>query len=770
MKLMELANAEVCPLKPVMRNASPVLMRCLFLQKQAVSHSGRADTSQQRDWLPFRNGVCLDSPHAGDGASWAVVHWLWYCADQTVDGRPTHITNGFVARLPLSGLVTFDFSTSLRPPLAARTAPLRAIRFLIRYCGLKAGSTFGGVTIDSKPEAVTVPKLFDPRERAAHGANDVGDGTTEGGSGNGLDDLSSIHTPAVTEDLAAKLRTLHQDSMEFASVIESEFGGDNTWDKEAVHPMVGFRFGGDDDLEEGWDDEVQSNMLWDKLRGNFSCVVVAQAEFSARTWGSEVTSLCVLPAFRFVAVNEQLKHKSDRDSAASSIHGEDFHEQEPVRRNRMKLVKRGDNSLAPVETNDGQSAKGPLMFRKLLRANSERVLTKMPSLRAAIGSGTVRSELGAKSSSAASLVGALANASAAAKAADGREDGGAGDGGSPTSGGLASPTKSVRFRMGLDSVSELDIDGLVDETHHDDSGDDNAGVEPGSDSDAEGADTRGSGNVDSGGAAKSSSSMFASLAHALNKSSNVKSGGILGSLLIKRSSRPAEAQQAVDQKQRKQAKKLRGERVVIAEEASENFARSALLQQGGGELYDLILRRRLGLLRSIAALLYFNSVQAVRIARRFPSMIKNARVEALVVLSSRVVDGAIRVVTRFRVPDASWCVCVGVDVFACVLRAFLCVWLRATGGLFTLAEQILTPAERIELTRRLGYLNLVNPWQPDHFYDLDLAVRARESDWAAMVWPSHSLACSNMSTGRSLRSLLSLQLPSQVREVVRRTA
>ena len=364
-------------------------------------------------------------------------------------------------------------------------------------------------------------------------------------------------------------------------------------------------------------------------------------------------------------MNEQLKHKSDRDSAASSIHGEDFHEKEPVRRNHMKLVKRGDNSLAPVETNDGQSAKGPLMFRKLLRANSERVLTKMPSLRAAIGSGTVRSELGAKSSSAASLAGALANASAAAKAADGREDGGAGDGGSPTSGGLASPTKSVRFRMGLDSVSELDIDGLVDETHHDDSGDDNAAVEPGSDSDAEGADAPGSGNVDSG-AAKSSSSMFASLAHALNKSSNVKSGGILGSLLIKRSSRPAEAQQALDQKQRKQAKKLRGERVVIAEEASENFARSALLQQGGGELYDLILRRRLGLLRSIAALLYFNSVQAVRIARRFPSMIKNARVEALVVLSSRVVDGAIRVVSRFRVPDASWFVCVGVGVFACV--------------------------------------------------------------------------------------------------------
>ena len=109
-------------------------------------------------------------------------------------------------------------------------------------------------------------------------------------------------------------------------------------------------------------------------------------------------------------------------------------------------------------------------------------------------------------------------------------------------------------------------------------------------------------------------------------------------------------------------------------------------------------------------------------------------------------------------------------VFCVRFCVCVCVWLRATGGLFTLAEQILTPAERIELTRRLGYLNLVNPWQPDHFYDLDLAVRARESDWAAMVWPSHSPACSNMSTGRSPRSLLSLQLPSQVREVVRRTA
>ncbi len=41
-----------------------------------------------------------------------------------------------------------------------------------------------------------------------------------------------------------------------------------TWDKEGVHPLVGFRFGGDDDRELGWDDDADSNVLWDRLRGN----------------------------------------------------------------------------------------------------------------------------------------------------------------------------------------------------------------------------------------------------------------------------------------------------------------------------------------------------------------------------------------------------------------------------------------------------------------------------------------------------------------------
>ena len=40
------------------------------------------------------------------------------------------------------------------------------------------------------------------------------------------------------------------------------------WDKDGVNPMVNFRFGGDDDFEDGWDEEAASNMLWDKLKGN----------------------------------------------------------------------------------------------------------------------------------------------------------------------------------------------------------------------------------------------------------------------------------------------------------------------------------------------------------------------------------------------------------------------------------------------------------------------------------------------------------------------
>ena len=82
-------------------------------------------------------------------------------------------------------------------------------------------------------------------------------------------------------------------------------------------------------------------------------------------------------------------------------------------------------------------------------------------------------------------------------------------------------------------------------------------------------------------------------------------------------------------------------------------------------------------------------------------MIKNARVEALCVLSSRVVDG----------------------------------------GLFLLAEQILKPDEVQELVHRLGYLNLVNPWQPDHYYDLDLSVRGHATSCGtACVGATHPCA------------------------------
>ena len=42
------------------------------------------------------------------------------------------MNNEFVARLPANGLLVFDYSTSLRAPVSARIAPLRAIRFLIR--------------------------------------------------------------------------------------------------------------------------------------------------------------------------------------------------------------------------------------------------------------------------------------------------------------------------------------------------------------------------------------------------------------------------------------------------------------------------------------------------------------------------------------------------------------------------------------------------------------------------------------------------------------
>ena len=76
-------------------------------QKATVEKSGRWDTSQRSDWMPFRN--------------------------ESLDARPTRVDNSFVAKFPESGELIFDYSTSLRPPIAARTAPVRALRFLIRY-------------------------------------------------------------------------------------------------------------------------------------------------------------------------------------------------------------------------------------------------------------------------------------------------------------------------------------------------------------------------------------------------------------------------------------------------------------------------------------------------------------------------------------------------------------------------------------------------------------------------------------------------------------
>ena len=107
-------------------------------------------------------------------------------------------------------------------------------------------------------------------------------------------------------------------------------------------------------------------------------------------------------------------------------------------------------------------------------------------------------------------------------------------------------------------------------------------------------------------ASKSSSrtaSSFAKLAHALGSSKAVKSGGVLGSLLIRRSSK------APVQRQRRSS--IKGERIVVAEEAAEHHSRQAMLEKGG-DFYDAILRQRVGLLRSVASLMYFNSIQVRR--------------------------------------------------------------------------------------------------------------------------------------------------------------
>lgn len=60
---------------------------------------------------------------------------------------------------------------------------------------------------------------------------------------------------------------------------------------------------------------------------------------------------------------------------------------------------------------------------------------------------------------------------------------------------------------------------------------------------------------------------------------------------------------------------------------------------------------------------------------------------------------------------------------------YVCVRASATGGLFTLAEQILRPGELEEYALRLGWLNVLNPFQPDHRYDLDLSV-------SRAAWPA----------------------------------
>ena len=62
------------------------------------------------------------------------------------------------------------------------------------------------MTVESKPDAIIVPKLFDPRQRKKRGAADGDDAESDG---NMLDDLSTIQGTAVTEDLAVKLRSLH---------------------------------------------------------------------------------------------------------------------------------------------------------------------------------------------------------------------------------------------------------------------------------------------------------------------------------------------------------------------------------------------------------------------------------------------------------------------------------------------------------------------------------------------------------------------------------
>ena len=79
-----------------------------------------------------------------------------------------------------------------------------------------------------------------------------------------------------------------------------------------------------------------------------------------------------------------MKRGLGQRSVDSSIHSGDFREQQPG----PKLLTGPRHAKAEAETD-----KGPLMFRKLLARNSERVLSSMPSLRLALSAGKVTSAL-----------------------------------------------------------------------------------------------------------------------------------------------------------------------------------------------------------------------------------------------------------------------------------------------------------------------------------------------------------------------------------------
>lgn len=158
----------------------------------------------------------------------------------------------------------------------------------------------------------------------------------------------------------------------------------------------------------------------------------------------------------------------------------------------------------------------------------------------------------------------------------------AGQAGAKKKPGLASALAMLarKHTQGADDMSDIPVDEEVASVAGDHDDDDGATV-------ASKSSTR-------------TASSFAKLAHALGSSKAVKSGGVLGSLLIRRSSKPPT--------QRKRRSSIKGERIVVAEEAAEHHSRAAMLEKGG-DFYDAILRQRIGLLRSVASLMYFNSIQ-----------------------------------------------------------------------------------------------------------------------------------------------------------------